>query len=71
MVGWVEHFLVLGDPDDAAFADILYREGRKDWQIGKTLDAVKFTGVCILKILLRLRSYWGIKILRLQEYICM
>ncbi|NOQ22355.1 MAG: integron integrase [Candidatus Aegiribacteria sp.] len=41
MAGWVKHFLVLGNPDDAVFADILSREGREDWQIRQALDAVK------------------------------
>ncbi|MCD4849158.1 MAG: hypothetical protein K8R76_13330 [Candidatus Aegiribacteria sp.] len=41
MTGWVKHFLVLGNPDDAEFADILCREGREDWQIRQALDAVK------------------------------
>ena len=41
MIGWVKHFLVLGNPDDAVFADILCREGREDWQIRQALDAVK------------------------------
>ena len=41
MAGWVKHFLVLGNPDAAVFADILSREGREDWQIRQALDAVK------------------------------
>ncbi|MCK4505750.1 MAG: hypothetical protein KAW14_09045 [Candidatus Aegiribacteria sp.] len=41
MTGWVKHYLALGNPDDAVFADILYREGREDWQIRQALDAVK------------------------------
>ena len=40
MTGWVRHFLALGNPDDALFAEILSREGREDWQIRQALDAV-------------------------------
>ncbi len=41
MTGRVKHFLVLRNPDDAVFADILSREGREDWQIRQALDSVK------------------------------
>ncbi|MCD4776899.1 MAG: integron integrase [Candidatus Aegiribacteria sp.] len=41
MSGWVKHFLFLGRPSDSEYADILTKEGRKDWQIRQALDAVK------------------------------
>ena len=48
MLGWVKHFEHLGNPEEAAFSDVLEREGRQDWQIRQALDAVKlfrsFTG---------------------------
>ena len=71
MVGLVKHFLVLGDPDDAAFADILYREGRKDWQIRKALDAVKIYRGIYPEDSATIKELLSIKILRLQEYIFM
>ncbi len=37
MVGWVKHFIILGNPDDAEYADILSREGREDLQIYSTI----------------------------------
>ncbi len=41
MNGWVKHFLHLGQPTSADFADILEKEGREDWQVRQALDAVK------------------------------
>ena len=41
MTGWVKHYLALGNPTDASFANILCREGRENWQIRQALDAVK------------------------------
>ncbi|MCD4709084.1 MAG: integron integrase [Candidatus Sabulitectum sp.] len=41
MVLWVREFFLLGQPDDAVFADSLEKEGRQDWQIRQALDAVK------------------------------
>lgn len=41
MVGWVKHFITLGKPSEAEFADTLSIEGREDWQIRQALDAVK------------------------------
>lgn len=41
MVWWVKHFLSKGKPEEAMYADILEKEGRKDWQIRQALEAVK------------------------------
>lgn len=41
MVWWVKHFLSMGKPEEAMYADILETEGRKDWQIRQALEAVK------------------------------
>jgi len=30
MVWWVKHFLSMGKPEEAMYADILEKEGRKD-----------------------------------------
>ncbi len=41
MVGWVHHFLSLGQPEETLYADVLEKEGKKDWQIRQALEAVK------------------------------
>ncbi|NOQ23714.1 MAG: hypothetical protein GQ565_13840 [Candidatus Aegiribacteria sp.] len=41
MVWWVKHYLSIGQPGEAMYADILEKEGRKDWQIRQALEAVK------------------------------
>ncbi len=41
MVGWVRHFLFLGNPEEAVYADILEKEGKEGWQIRQALEAVK------------------------------
>ncbi len=41
MVWWVKHFLSVGQPEEAMYADILEKEGRKDWQIRQALEAVR------------------------------
>ena len=41
MNGWVRHYLLLGKPIEADFANILAEEGREDWQIRQALNAVQ------------------------------
>ena len=41
MVGWVHQFLSLGQPEEALYADVLEKEGKKDWQIRQALEAVE------------------------------
>lgn len=41
MVNWVKKYIRLGSPEEAEYADILYREGKEDWKIRQALDSVK------------------------------
>ncbi len=41
MNGWVRHYLLLGKPIEADFANILAEEEREDWQIRQALNAVQ------------------------------
>ena len=40
MNGWVKHYLHLGKPVNAEFAEILSKEGREAWQIRQAITAV-------------------------------